>query len=85
MLRFTAFFALLFFIGPFALTARALTKYWDIETISHVGAGGLAPSGTWNTGGVANWNIRDCISPPPLGLRTTTITLPHRLNHCVSH
>ncbi len=35
-------------------TIQAAIKYWDIDD-STPGAGGDAPSGTWNTGGIANW------------------------------
>src|SRR6478672_10628164 len=40
-----------------ALTAHSqTTKYWDVDTIDQLGAGGPTPSGTWDTT-TANWNI----------------------------
>lgn len=44
---------LLFIVG--ASTARAQTKFWDVDTISQAGAGGATPSGTWN-GTNLTWN-----------------------------
>ena len=50
--------ASLFIIAGSCLTAGAqTTKYWDIDTIDQAGAGGATPSGTWDTGTTANWNI----------------------------
>ncbi len=39
----------------FAFTANA-QQYWDIDTISQLGAGGATPSGTWDVGTTPNWN-----------------------------
>ena len=50
-------FALLLVVAAGVLTAEAqTTKYWDIDTIDQLGAGGAAPAGTWDTGGTSNWN-----------------------------
>src|SRR3954447_17738255 len=43
-------------IGATWSPARAVTNYWDIDTIDQAGAGGATPSGTWDTGTTANWN-----------------------------
>lgn len=40
--------------GP--IVVEAATKYWDIDTTSQPGAGGVAPSGTWGSGESVNWN-----------------------------
>src|SRR3954452_534914 len=43
-------------IGATWSPARAVTNYWDIDTIDQAGAGGATPSGTWDAGTTANWN-----------------------------
>src|SRR3954454_15902074 len=43
-------------IGSTWSPVRAVTNYWDIDTIDQSGAGGPTPSGTWDTGTTANWN-----------------------------
>lgn len=45
---------LLFFVVG-ASAAFGQTKYWDIDASSQAGAGGTAPSGTWNAAN-SNWN-----------------------------
>ncbi len=41
--------------GLWQMAAHAATKYWDIDGNTAAGAGGDAPSGTWNTGATPNW------------------------------
>src|SRR5467141_1615050 len=64
----TALFASLLVIATGVLTVNAqTTKYWDIDTIDQLGAGGATPSGTWDTGTTANWNT----NPDGSGIPTT--------------
>src|SRR6187551_3595256 len=49
------FSSLLSLVAACTSIAHAQTKYWDING-STAGAGGSAPSGTWDTGSTANWN-----------------------------
>src|SRR3954471_12443724 len=48
-------FATLLIIATSATVATAQTKYWDVDGLSHAGAGSTTPNGTWSTS-TTHWN-----------------------------
>lgn len=54
-MRFRLSFVALFAVVAIAASAAAQTLYWDIDSLDRAGAGGINPTGIWNSS-IFDWN-----------------------------